>query len=201
MAGDGITINTAELRRAFKAFPASMINELRKEWGAEGQDFIKTIQKERFGPETKSDQLATRTGTLRRSFRKKITGRSFDNFVLLLFTNVPYARIQEEGGTIKPEKAQFLAIPTQFAKTAAGVPKYSGPLRDNPELQARGVYPIATPWGLVLMAGDTDEPLFSLVRQVKIPPRLGMKDTLDKKADDFIRAANRAAQNVWRRGK
>ena len=40
---------------------------------------------------------------------------------------VPYARIQEEGGTITPRNARFLAIPVGPALTAAGVSRFRSP--------------------------------------------------------------------------
>jgi hypothetical protein len=42
---------------------------------------------------------------------------------------VPYALMQEEGGTQYPRNAKMLRIPLDAAKTAAGVDRYPTPLR------------------------------------------------------------------------
>jgi hypothetical protein len=43
----------------------------------------------------------------------------------------PYARIQEEGGTIRPRRRKYLRIPLGPAKTAAGVDRYPTSLYDS----------------------------------------------------------------------
>lgn len=45
--------------------------------------------------------------------------------------NVIYARIQDQGGTVTPKNAQWLAIPDKSVKTSAGVARYASP-RDYP---------------------------------------------------------------------
>lgn len=44
-----------------------------------------------------------------------------------LTANHPAARIQDEGGTVRPTRAKNLAIPLDAAKTAAGVPRWKSP--------------------------------------------------------------------------
>lgn len=46
--------------------------------------------------------------------------------------NLIYARIQDQGGTIRPVRRKWLALPTPEVKTAAGVARYASP-RDYPE--------------------------------------------------------------------
>ncbi len=46
--------------------------------------------------------------------------------------NTVYARLQDQGGTIRPVRRKWLAIPTPEVKTAAGVARYASP-RDYPE--------------------------------------------------------------------
>lgn len=74
--------------------------------------------------------LKTRTGALRRS----VIGRAELNHGVpvirvgvLRGPSIKYARIQEEGGTIKPRKASALAIPQEPVLTPAGVHKYVSP--------------------------------------------------------------------------
>jgi len=45
--------------------------------------------------------------------------------------NLIYARIQDQGGTIRPVRRKWLAIPTPEMKTGAGVARYASP-RDYP---------------------------------------------------------------------
>jgi len=46
--------------------------------------------------------------------------------------NTVYARLQDQGGTIRPVRRKWLALPTPEVKTAAGVARYASP-RDYPE--------------------------------------------------------------------
>ena len=55
-------------------------------------------------------RLNVRSGRLRASITKKVV-KSGRKFVGTIGTNVVYARIHEEGGTIKPVRRQYLTIP------------------------------------------------------------------------------------------
>lgn len=82
-------------------------------------------------------------------------------------TNNPYARIQEEGGTVKPVSAQMLAIPLGPAKTAAGVSRFSSPR------QVPGLFMIKSRAGNLLLVKAAGrgalEAWYVLKTQVRIP--------------------------------
>lgn len=105
-----------------------------------------------------------------------------------------YARIQEYGGTIKPKKAKFLAIPLNAVKTAAGVARFS------PREAAAAGYPHTFVRSGVLFGkqGDQVVPLFALRRSVTLPARPYMRPALEAmrpKIEEGIRAAVAAAAN------
>lgn len=87
--------------------------------------------------------------------------------------DVCYARLQEKGGTVRPTKGQWLAIPVGPAKTAAGVPRFRSP-RDVPDLHYVELYA-----GRKAMLakrigrgkGARLEPWYILVRSVTVPAR------------------------------
>lgn len=84
-------------------------------------------------------RLRVRTGSLWRSVTSAVTDLS-DGVQLKVQAGaggkgtLPYARIQEEGGIVRPVKGKFLAIPVGKALTPKGVPKFASP-RDVPDLR------------------------------------------------------------------
>lgn len=98
------------------------------------------LEGERLAKLNTTTLLRVRTGRLRNtvSGTAEVNG---DEAVITLSAGgrgqrgpVPYGRIQEEGGTIKPVNGRFLAIPVGHALTAAGVARYPSP-RDVPGLR------------------------------------------------------------------
>lgn len=86
------------------------------------------------------ERLKVRTGALRRSPASRI--EILDRWPQLTVSaggarggrgELRYAALQEFGGTVRPVKGRFLAIPVGPALTAAGVPRYASP-RDVPGL-------------------------------------------------------------------
>ncbi len=70
--------------------------------------------------------LATRTGALKRSLRSGVEGSGLSDLRLRnVSAGVAYARVQEEGGEIRPQNGRYLTIPLDAAKTAAGVARFS----------------------------------------------------------------------------
>lgn len=128
-----------------------------------------------------TERLKVRTGRLRGS----IAGLVEDEpaaFLVRLRSDVPYARVQEEGGTIRPRRGKFLAIPNSL--TGAGVSRYASP-RDVPGLRF-----VPTRGGasgmLVRDVGRGKsariEVMFWLVRQVTLKPKRYLADGLDQAA-------------------
>ena len=76
--------------------------------------FYKALRKAMFFAERKAKtsfgtagKPNVRTGHLRRSIQSDVE-KKYDSLIGVLFSNVIYARIQEEGGTIKPRVKDFL---------------------------------------------------------------------------------------------
>lgn len=93
-------------------------------------------------------------------------------------TEVAYARMQEEGGTVAPKRAQYLSIPVgPLALTPAGVSRYPSPRAYPGELDF-----IPTPRGGVLVDHETGELVYALVRQVTVKGRHYMRAGLQAAA-------------------
>ena len=81
--------------------------------------------------------------------------------------NLIYARIQDQGGTIRPVRRKWLAIPTPEVKTAAGVARYASP-RDYPE-PLRFQYLFFGLAALVERVGDGDVVRWWLRKKTEVP--------------------------------
>ena len=96
---------------------------------------------------------------------------------------VPYARIQELGGTIKPKNAKYLCIPLQAALDGSGLPLKSSP-RDWPN-----TFVTKSKAGNLIIfqkRGTSIVPLYVLKDSVTIPARLGMRKSLDAGLPYFV---------------
>jgi hypothetical protein len=119
------------------------------------------------------------TGQLIRSFKvgRSPRGVPIDRVRAWLASGSPYARIHEEGGVIRPKRAQALAIPIGPARTKAGATKggYESP-RNHNDLEfikrGHGRAPI-----LARVTKTRVTPMFVLVKSVTIKPRLKFHDT------------------------
>jgi phage gpG-like protein len=170
--------------------------------------FIKTVTYPASG-------LHVRSGTLRRSIvpgkvdqtSKGIVGR------VLIGQGIPYARIQEYGGTIKPVRAQYLAIPLEAVKTPSGVAKF-GPRQAEQfgwqtfiakhiifgkrpgESSAASALSKAFPDIAASARSASITPLFALKKSVTLPARPYLRPAVKAKAPeirDMIEQAIRRA--------
>lgn len=130
------------------------------------------------------DPLNTRTGMLRASIKHRVqkVGNSIVISVgVLRGPAAKYAQTQEEGRTIRPTSAKFLAIPLKAALTGSGRPRFPlGPRDPNVKrhypggtflLKRPGRNPIIM--GMRIVAGGGTRrtppvPLFALVKSVRI---------------------------------
>ena len=182
-----LELDTASLRKAFKEVPKLLSTSIKFGYEQIGDDFAEAMSK-RFegsltGPwkrQAASNQLANRTGNLRRSQRQTVTGSNLDSLKLRATIGnaltAPYAAIQEEGGTVRPKKAGgFLTIPMPDNLTPAGRTKVTRP-RSDPS-----IFVLRTNGRAFLVrksaSGEGLEFLFMLKKQVKIPARLGFGET------------------------
>lgn len=120
----------AELRGAPERALAALTREVRKAG----------LRAEGAARENVGARLRVRTGALRRSVQADLVDEGQGTLLLRLRAGhgtreLPYARIQEEGGTVRP-RGRFLAIPWPGgpALTAGGVGRYASP-RDVPGLR------------------------------------------------------------------
>lgn len=185
------------LQRGFQTMPERMNSEFGRafeDWGESWRG--KMLERFRGG----GDELHTRTGALKRSLAAKVTGEGTPDLKLKLASGgVPYARLQEYGGIVRPVRAKFLAIPLEANKTAAGVARYPSP-REFIAAHPKETFFLRSGGTLLLMwknptaaakrssgTGRGAVPLWMFVRQVEIPgpnapskggaSRLGFFDT------------------------
>jgi hypothetical protein len=157
-----------EIKKLFQTSAFAMSNEVKKN--------ARTI-------------LDVRSGNLRRSIGQSVTGATINTLSGSLFSSskvggvtLRYAPIQEFGGTVKAidkyarvQGGPYLNIPTDENKTAAGVTR----------MQAREVFAAGghVRWRGVYLNGVK---MFSLVKQVKIHARLGMRKAADDEVETLI---------------
>ena len=140
-------------------------------------------------------RLQRRTGALARSFQPRVEGQTLSTLRGEVFSISQYAPPHEYGATIEAKKAYkrvpggpYLNIPTAFNKTPAGVQRLSAK-----SVFQQGGHIAKTKRGkfVVMLNGVT---MFSLVKKVKIPAKLGMREA----QRDQIPALLTALSDSWR---
>lgn len=165
-----------------------------------------TLSRGRFAPFRGSsypDKLQIRTGDLRRSIGSKVE-RTADGQLLRVVAATRYARLQEEGGTIKPVRRKYLTVPLPAALAPSGA--LSGRFVLRPA--ARGYTTDEGPTfirrskaGNLLVfvkpnSGGKPYPVYVLKSSTTIPPRFRFARTfsekvLPKAVEDFKVALDR----------
>jgi hypothetical protein len=102
----------------------AMRKEMRKGFRLIGADWERHV-KDSIRPGGKGNQggsdLHNRTGALRRSVKFQLMkAPSLGVNLIVGGKGAPHARLQEEGGTVKPRRGKYLTIPLDNAKTASG---------------------------------------------------------------------------------
>lgn len=133
---------------------------------------------------TGEQTLSRRSGALVDAIVNSVTvkGTTFQTIEGTIGADVKYAAIQEFGGTIKP-KGKYLAIPLPAALNANGTPKKAGPR------EWKNTFVAMSKNGnliIFLKEGAGITPLYVLKTSVTIPPRLGMRKTLDAGLPYFV---------------
>jgi len=137
------------------------------------------------------------TGNLRRAIAGRViqTGRTVQGSPLSVVLsaggrvagaeNVIYARIQDQGGNVRPVNRQWLAIPDKSTKTPAGRPRFASP-RDYPR-------PL---WFHVIRGGTGKSALAVLLERVggENVGRWWLRKEVDIPASYYARDAFRATQ-------
>lgn len=133
--------------------------------------------------------LQRRTGNLARSWYGTGVETEDDGYAARIGSNAIYARIQNDGGTVKPVHAKALTVPIAANLTDRGVPRY--PTAEDLKnkfgeknvflLKRAGQAPL-----LMAKTGKTDrsvKPYFALMTSVKIPASGYIDKTLEAQAD------------------
>ena len=135
---------------------------------------------------TTPTSLSQRTGALNEAILNspRVEGITFDQIKGTIGApDIVYARIQETGGVISAKNGKFLAIPLPGALTSDGVPIMKGPRMWPNTWVAK-----TKNGNLVIFykLGDRTIPLYVLKTSVTIPPRLGMRTTLEAGLPYFV---------------
>lgn len=116
------------LSRLFRRYPDALYKQMRDALNRSGFAWRgQMLQRMRAplpepGEPNKNTSLHTRTGRLRGSLRVEVGGGNLNLLTLTLASRgVPYAAVQEFGGTIKPRTRKWLTEPRKAALTPAGV--------------------------------------------------------------------------------
>lgn len=145
---------------------------------------------------TTAKTLSKRSGKLVASILEsvKITGKTFDTIEGHISAAFP-AHVHEFGAVIRPKRAKFLTVPLPAALDSRGVPLKKSARDWENTFVAR-----SKAGNLIIFQRRLSQivPLYVLKSSVKIPPRLGMRATLDvglpyfvdKAMDAMVRSIN-----------
>ena len=171
---------------------------------------MKLQQFDGYYPGQTRKKLRARTGALRSSIGGRVIGTRLGNLEAKMRVGggrAGYARIQEAGGVITPQKRQFLTVPLSNAlRPNTGTLKPSAKIRKGAKGSKTALGPTVILPGrrdpIVYVRRNTQRdkgrlmPLYVLKRSVRIQPRLGAKEKLDavlkKERGQFTLALQRA---------
>lgn len=134
---------------------------------------------------TGGNSLSSRSGTAKRSIAEsvQVTGRDLHTLRGMI-GGIWYLKTHENGATIRPKRSQYLTVPLSAALNPNGTPKKRSAREwSNTFVQRskKGNLLIFQKQGRRIL------PLYVLKKQIDIPRRLGMWDSLNKNADKFIK--------------
>lgn len=187
-------LDTRAFERAMRAAPERLYVGLRAAIGAHHRRHLAAFRGGRFHAGRSGAGVQTRSGALGRSFGVEIRGTDLDSLIVLTRSSgVPYARIQEAGGIIRPRRSRYLAIPLGAAKTPSGV------LRAPPRAWADTFVRRIGGGRLLIMQQRKGGavPLFLLTRgPVTLRPRLGFMSSFSDRENELLRAVNAAVRHA-----
>lgn len=200
MADDDLKVDVAALEKRFaealRECPDLLFAELKKDGHDSLQDFIGKIRMTRFA--SGGSSLRRRSGDFSRAFDQAATGSDLANLRFSAGTlrrGLRYAWIQEYGGEIVPKKAKYLTIPMKAAQYPSGVTKISA----REALSQPNVGFARSKRGnlwIVRRGKNKTEPLFLLVKRVRILGRLGFFDTWKRHEPEFFDALGKATESA-----
>jgi hypothetical protein len=193
-----------KMKRGLERVPQATFRAVERAFQQSGQEFQRQVTLNRFRPFTENRNttsiMQSRTGFLKKSIGYKVSGSSFSDLELRVFSaGIKYANLQEYGGTIRPVNRKYLAIPIAGALGRRGIPKKSSPL-DYPNgfffKSSRG----NLLFGQMVGKGKRKklELLYSLRKSVKIPPRFGFRKTWTELGGNRIKRIRAAFQDGMR---
>jgi hypothetical protein len=155
-------------------------------------------------------RIFVRSGKLYQSIRGHHRGSSIDDLQAIITAggaDIPYARVQEygtvgAGGTlpdIRPKK-KYLRMPMSSILTPRGAVKgdYELVERANSWQTAGGKETWISGRAIMIEEGGKPRPIWALMTESKIPPRLGMGLTIEQKGKwirlQFTKAADRVLE-------
>ena len=139
------------------------------------KQLIKELRLRHSGPYpggTGPRSLSVRSGKGMASLESFVTGHKLDS-IKGHVKMIPYLMIHETGGIIRPKKARYLTIPLPAALNANGTPKKKS------AREWKNTFVLKSKRGnLIIMQkfGGKLTPLYVLKKQVRIPPRLGLRE-------------------------
>lgn len=202
MARIELSIDARKVLRTVHRAPERLKVNMRKALQTSGQEFQRAMR-ESFGGG--GDRLRSRTGLLKRSIFYEVSGTELSDLALRVGSaGVKYANLQEfgtaglPGGVIRPKKpGGWLTIPIDDNLTPAGAPIRPS-ARDV--LRNKNAFFLKTKSGRLYIAEYDGSGrgqlrfLFKLVKQVRVPPRLGLRATWNRLRPNRVERAVAAAQ-------
>jgi hypothetical protein len=136
---------------------------------------------------TTTNTLSRRSGAMVQSIVEsvQVNGRAFDKITGQIGGSM-IAAMQEFGATITPKTAKYLTVPLPAALDSKGLPRKKSAREWDNTFVAR-----SKAGNLIIFQRDGAKivPLFVLKTSVTIPPRLGMRKTLDTGIPYFVERA------------
>ena len=190
-----VKIDTAAVQKALAAAPKLLakscafgFEQIGDAYVAEMQDVFTAQPSGKFGGNKTASKLINRTGALRQTLRHRVFNKTDLKQLSLRVTigdaqTGHYAKLQEEGGTIKPKRARKLAIPLPDNKTTAGRTRFAP--RDVP-----GGFILPLPSNTFIARKGDDgqlELMYVLKDQVTVPARLGFRKRFRSKRNRQLR--------------
>ena len=203
--GDGwsITITNEELLTAIEKAPRHVNDRMRYAL----RDIAKEVETRvvngmddySAGKRGKRAPIMHRTGNLARSIEGHVRGTTLSDLVAVVSAggaSAPYARIQEEGDTIHAKSGGYLRVPLPNILTARGAVKGNYDIFADGKgyKTGAGVPTYIAGRAIMIDVGGRPTPIWALVKQVTIPPRLGIQKEIKgirKYADERLTRAIR----------
>lgn len=184
-----VKVDWKRLNEAVQKVPLALYSRFRKRM---------TDHHRRFEHRLKTDNLKgggvhRRSGFLSRGVQTKTSGTGVrDVEVSTYIFGVPYARVQELGGVIRPRRKKWLTIPLDAAKTGSGVLRARAPFWEDTFFRR------SKKGNLILWQKKGDEiiPLFVLKKQVRLKPKLGFMRLWKHMEPAWAREFNRAVDEA-----